>query len=75
MLRRIQAKYQEMNTTVKKMIGHLNAMTMLEQTLTSQLTMASQQQPELHREFTHNAEAQHIVATSTGSYIGNFCIL
>ncbi|KAL5970627.1 Arfaptin-1 [Taenia solium] len=64
----MQAKYQEMSTAVKKMIGQMNAMTGLEQSLSSQLTIAGQQQPELHSEFMHNAEIQRVLAASTTSY-------
>ncbi|VDM31500.1 unnamed protein product [Hydatigera taeniaeformis] len=67
--RRMQAKYQEMSATVKKMIGQMNAMTGLEQSLSSQLTIAAQQQPELHSEFMNNAEIQQVIAASTTSYV------
>uniref|UniRef100_A0A0R3SC95 AH domain-containing protein n=1 Tax=Hymenolepis diminuta TaxID=6216 RepID=A0A0R3SC95_HYMDI len=76
LFRRIQAKYQEMSTTVKKMITHMNAITVLEQSLSSQLTVAAQHQPELTNEFAQNAELQRVVAVSTNSYIGGlelFC--
>lgn len=70
----MQAKYQEMSTAVKKMIGQMNAMTGLEQSLSSQLTIAAQQQPELHSEFMHNAEIQRVVAASTTSYASEFLL-
>ncbi|KAL5108373.1 Arfaptin-1 [Taenia crassiceps] len=67
-IKRMQAKYQEMSTAVKKMISQMNAMTGLEQSLSSQLTIAAQQQPELHSEFMQNAEIQRVIAASTSSY-------
>ncbi|VDO04752.1 unnamed protein product [Rodentolepis nana] len=71
-VKRIQARYQEISSTVKKMITHMNAITALEQSLSSQLTVASQHQPELIHEFAQNAEVQRVVAMSTNSYIGKF---
>ncbi|CDI98096.1 arfaptin 2 [Echinococcus multilocularis] len=68
-IKRIQAKYQGMSASVKKMIGQMNAMTGLEQSLSSQFTIAAQQQPELDSEFMHNSEIQRVVATSTASYV------
>nr|CDS21847.1 arfaptin 2 [Echinococcus granulosus] len=67
--KRIQAKYQEMSASVKKMIGQMNAMTGLEQSLSSQFTIAAQQQPELDSEFMHNSAIQRVVAASTASYV------
>ncbi len=67
--------YQEIHNSVKKMVTQLNTMAQLEQTLSSQLSLVGQYQPELTHEFAYNGEAQRVASLSSGSYAGQFAAL
>lgn len=71
----MQAKYQEINVTVKKIISHMTAAAALERSLSSQLTIAAQHQLELNDEFAQNAEIQRVTALSMDDYISEFGLL
>ncbi|KAM7535091.1 hypothetical protein Aperf_G00000099669 [Anoplocephala perfoliata] len=72
----MQAKYQEIIAVVKKIISHMTATTVLEQSFSKQLNIAAQRQPELNNEFAQNAEIQHVAGLSLDNYIlalNQFC--
>ncbi|VDD80679.1 unnamed protein product [Mesocestoides corti] len=68
-IKKMQTQYQEISNSVKKIASHLSAFSLLEQGLSSQLTIAGQSQPELFQEFARNADSQRIAAKSSSGYV------